>query len=330
MGFSPETYAIIAGKGGKANGFATLNENGKVPASQIPSDTFSRPNLLDNWYFVGGGSQQGGGQFPINQRGQTSYTGTGYKIDRWTSQSVGTLEITSEGVNFGKVISPSNYNLTMQTIEANMSAYVGREFTLSFLTPTGLYTGTGILSTSYVYATTGTSYMRFFYSSVMNRICVEIVSLTDFLVQAAKLELGDTQTLAHKENGVWVLNEIPNYEEQLIRCKSSTADSSDTYANDPVAFKSAIDHNGVYIFPAQSGATIDDFFVNVENYVVNNVPVGAAFTAAVDWIDFATFFVHGMRGSASTTFFLALNYSTSTNNYFVCVSNGTLFSKVSV
>ena len=25
-------------------------------------------NLLDNWYFVGGGSQQGGGQFPINQR----------------------------------------------------------------------------------------------------------------------------------------------------------------------------------------------------------------------------------------------------------------------
>lgn len=31
-------------------------------------------NLLDNWYFVGGGSQQGGGQFPINQRGETSYS----------------------------------------------------------------------------------------------------------------------------------------------------------------------------------------------------------------------------------------------------------------
>lgn len=29
-----------------------------------------RRNLLDNWYFVGGGSQQGGGQFPINQRGK--------------------------------------------------------------------------------------------------------------------------------------------------------------------------------------------------------------------------------------------------------------------
>lgn len=41
-------------------------------------------NLLDNWYFVGGGSQQGGGQFPINQRGQTSYSGTNQNaIDRW-------------------------------------------------------------------------------------------------------------------------------------------------------------------------------------------------------------------------------------------------------
>ena len=42
-----------------------------------------RRNLLDNWYFVGGGSQQGGGQFPINQRGETSRSGSGGFIDRW-------------------------------------------------------------------------------------------------------------------------------------------------------------------------------------------------------------------------------------------------------
>ena len=35
---------------------------------------------------------------------------------------------------------------------------------------------------------------------------------------AAKLELGTTQTLAHQENGVWVLNEIPDFGEQLRRC----------------------------------------------------------------------------------------------------------------
>lgn len=40
---------------------------------------------------------------------------------------------------------------------------------------------------------------------------------TDIL--AIKLELGTTQTLAHKENGVWVLNEIPDYGEQLRRCQ---------------------------------------------------------------------------------------------------------------
>ena len=42
---------------------------------------------------------------------------------------------------------------------------------------------------------------------------------TTFTVKAAKLELGSTQTLAHKENGVWVLNEIPDFGEQLRRCQ---------------------------------------------------------------------------------------------------------------
>ena len=36
---------------------------------------------------------------------------------------------------------------------------------------------------------------------------------------AAKLELGDTQTLAHKEGDTWVLNEIPDFGEQLARCQ---------------------------------------------------------------------------------------------------------------
>ena len=37
---------------------------------------------------------------------------------------------------------------------------------------------------------------------------------------AAKLELGDKQTLAHKDsNGTWVLNELPPYTLELCRCK---------------------------------------------------------------------------------------------------------------
>ena len=36
---------------------------------------------------------------------------------------------------------------------------------------------------------------------------------------AAKLELSDRQTLAHQEGDKWVLNEVPNYGEQLARCQ---------------------------------------------------------------------------------------------------------------
>ena len=36
---------------------------------------------------------------------------------------------------------------------------------------------------------------------------------------AIKLELGPQQTLAHQENGVRVLNEIPDYAEQLLKCQ---------------------------------------------------------------------------------------------------------------
>lgn len=53
---------------------------------------------------------------------------------------------------------------------------------------------------------------------------------------AAKLELGTQQTLAHQDaNGNWVLNEIPDYNEQLLRCCMSTADSGDTYANNTIS-----------------------------------------------------------------------------------------------
>lgn len=49
---------------------------------------------------------------------------------------------------------------------------------------------------------------------------------------AAKLELGDMQTLAHNEGDKWVLNEIPDYGEQLARCMyyAEKVESNDTPA----------------------------------------------------------------------------------------------------
>lgn len=51
---------------------------------------------------------------------------------------------------------------------------------------------------------------------------VDIVGMTGSSIKilAAKLELGDTQTLAHQDSsGNWILNEIPDFGEQLRRCQ---------------------------------------------------------------------------------------------------------------
>lgn len=51
---------------------------------------------------------------------------------------------------------------------------------------------------------------------------VDIVGMvgSSIEIKAAKLELGPTQTLAHQENGQWVLNEIPKYSRELLDCRT--------------------------------------------------------------------------------------------------------------
>lgn len=48
MAFSPETYALIMGKGGKAGGFASLDSGGKVPSSQLPSYV---DDVVEGYYY---------------------------------------------------------------------------------------------------------------------------------------------------------------------------------------------------------------------------------------------------------------------------------------
>ena len=51
------------------------------------------------------------------------------------------------------------------------------------------------------------------------RIRSQAVAKISYIVKGMKLELGTEQTLAHQENGKWVLNEIPNYAETLAKCQ---------------------------------------------------------------------------------------------------------------
>lgn len=170
------------------------------------SNNMVNPNLLDNWYFGN----------PVNQRGQTSYTGTGYTIDRWKIYASGTVArsgghlILTEAVDFGQQL-----ELYRVPIDSPV--------TFSALTDTGL-----VWSTHKFAGNTNETW----YENLGNGITLNMIYnwsnsgtvLVALQTQAANiravgLELGSQQTLAHKEYGDWVLNEIPKFGDQLAECQ---------------------------------------------------------------------------------------------------------------
>lgn len=141
-------------------------------------------NLLDNWYFVGGGSQLGYGVFPVNQRGQTSYSTTGYCIDRWKLTS-GSVTLSSSGITLNGTV--------VQILPKSIGLPV---------------VASALLSDGTMITPTYNDSTKTFTLTASNKTIV-----------AVKLEIGDTQTLAHEENGVWVVKEIPDFDEELSKCQ---------------------------------------------------------------------------------------------------------------
>lgn len=222
----------------------TWSNNGQPPLNatelQAMSDTLEivptlvRPNLLDNWYFVGGGSQQGGGQFPINQRGQTSYDATSTttdNIDRWKAYQINTtvsadcLTLTNNGKTAnGNMRQHLENSAQLRGKTLTCSALLDvteadAEWAISWATATGTNTplvrrsgatdGKTLISVTFTAPNTFDAISFYIFRS----------DITEMRVYAVKLELGDTQTLAHQENGEWVLNEIPNYQQELAKCQ---------------------------------------------------------------------------------------------------------------
>lgn len=182
------------------------------------------PNLLDNWYFVGGGSTQTEDRFPINSRELTTYTGLGYTIDRWKmSNSNTTVSLTAQGLTTSASSGAVPYLLQPISYQSEL---FGKTVTLSILTTSGLYYATATLpstapsSTSVYTNITNIGQILYLYSAGTGIWYVRFTGATDGgnTYIAAKLELGDTQTLAHQENGAWVLNELPSFAEQQMRC----------------------------------------------------------------------------------------------------------------
>ena len=170
----------------------------------------SNPNLLDNWYFGN----------PVNQRGQTSYTGVWYGIDRWYCESSnGGVTVNNGSVTF----LPGTYFQKGEAIQYELLK--GKTVTLSLLDAENhLYYGTGTYG-SIVNIPIGSSgwFMSMMYYSVQDNHIFRFTndsSEESKNIVAVKLELGSQQTLAHQDaDGNWQLNEIPDYGEQLARCQ---------------------------------------------------------------------------------------------------------------
>lgn len=208
-------------------------------------------NLLRNWYFPGGGT--GAGIFPVNTRGQASYTG-GYCCDGWYGRGSLPVSLTAGGLQI--TATAGTLRGFTQSVDSR-EALVGKKVTASILLDGwtftsdsdgfpkfGLFaggrvyqwtldvisksiTGAGLWSVTGTIPDTILDYNKLNIALHLNKTGGSAT------IVAAKLELGDEQTLAHRENGVWVLNEIPDYEQELIRCATSVANAGSGSYDDP-------------------------------------------------------------------------------------------------
>lgn len=193
------------------------------------------PNLLHNWYFANA----------VNQRGLAEYTTSTsnwvYAVDGWKMTNA-TLTKADGFWKFATSNVQSGYKRIVQLTEHTLRA--GEVYTLSMLAHvngvsvaafrpctsaySAITTATG--GTGIAIGATTTKPAVFIYtftpSADVPNVGVEILvsdasnHYLDVDVYAIKLEKGDVQTLAHQNaDGNWVLNEIPDYGEELTKCE---------------------------------------------------------------------------------------------------------------
>lgn len=214
--------------------YRTATAQDAIDAAQDEQiEAISHRNLLDNWYFVGGGNQGGTGVFPINQRGQSTYSGAGYCIDRWKiANTPVSATLNSDALTVSK------------TSELTSGYFAIRQDFGSL--PAGTYTASALIKSAsgafrITAGSSGTSANRILSDDFSGAGLVTVTGTlsamsdatfafvgrdgnnSDFEVIACKLELGASQTLAHnegtEENPNWVLNELPDYYAELSKAQ---------------------------------------------------------------------------------------------------------------
>lgn len=182
------------------------------------AEGWSNRNLIINWDF----------RRPINRNGRAEYAGAGIGIDGWLSNNTalvvtvngdGTITIHNTGTSIGyyrqtlrKPLDPMDLTLSV-LVEASdpNSEHNGMYFcyddntfsTVTRLDAPGLYSQFGSASNG----------------KKVFRVQINVAGGGSLTLRAAKLELGDHQTLARQnEDGEWEIIDPPDYDLQYALC----------------------------------------------------------------------------------------------------------------
>lgn len=155
------------------------------------------------------------------------YTGNGYSVDRWRLSTDGGNVTISNGY-LDIYASKQHGTYLAQKIDPELAkALAGKTVTWSVLAVGGDSAFSANINKNDSYVDSFTiepntiSFKTFTFPTDFTDISFVFAgnSAGHVCPIAAKLELGPTQTLVHREGDRWVLNEIPDYGEQLRRCQ---------------------------------------------------------------------------------------------------------------
>lgn len=169
-----------------------------INAALLRAMNTPRVNLFDN------------PNFSINQRGKTNYSG-GYCADRWVSTLA---SVVGDGS-----ITPTAKSWTYQRIPGK--TLTGKTLTLSVLFEDGeLMSGTNVVSGTHTTFFNLDGFEGYVESKDENDFQPGVIYEPESRpIVYCKLEEGEGQTAAHKENGVWVINDQKDPVLDLLRCQ---------------------------------------------------------------------------------------------------------------
>lgn len=272
----------------------------------------ARQNLIQNWYFVGGGTK---GTFPINQRGLTSYPQLiqgQYSIDRFMLQNaiymIGAVTLVPEGIQFLTREGGYGYSSYDQFLDKPLES--GLQVTISILLADGrLFTQSGTVSEHDSKPSIQMNLDEHTNISIYRshiQINTNATHETCLTIAAMKLEYGAAQTLAYQEEtGIYTLLDTPDYCTELIKCQSyllmGTLYGTRAFVNEnhlgawfclslPVPMKrstlSIVGKPKVY---NKNGVEVSNFTVTTQCIHNNVVIVGGIGSFGADWDGYIEF-----------------------------------------